>query len=333
MKILFVTHVVDSTHSMLGFVCGWIRSLASQSGVDAVHVVSFDAGSETIDGVSLTRISVASKIKKVLLFWKTILRDESNVAFVHMTPIWVVLGYPIWFFKKTRIALWYTHGSNSFLLRVAVRCAHVVFTATPKAFPFASPKVHAIGHGIDPAFASVFRAPRPESRLNIVTVGRVSPRKRVIETIRFFAEIHRSKPSAKFVWIGEEIDREYASLVRREIHALNLESCVELKHPMKPADVPSAYTEADLFLHLSGTGSLDKVVLEALSAGCAVFSTNPATAEGCGEGWFWGGELDTMAAGHAIDLAQKGVSDTERRQIAERYDLDAFWKRVLKVLS
>lgn len=329
MRILFVTQTVDENHSMLGFACDWIRSLASQAGVESVHALACDRAGSDITGVRISRIGASSRIARVIAFWRAIAADRSDVAFVHMTPIWVVLGYPIWTIKRMRIVLWYTHGSDSVLLRVAVRLAHATLTATPNAFPFADSKVHAIGHGISPTFGSVVRAPRPDGRLACLSVGRISPRKRVLETIRFFAKIHRVQPLATLTWIGEEIDSEYASAVRREIVNLGLQSCVALHAPMLHAEMPHVYANADLLLHLSGTGSLDKVVLEALCAGCPVFSTNPATAEGAGGQWFWSGELDTMAIDRAIALADGGVSGTERAQMALNVGLDQFWKKAM----
>ena len=55
-----------------------------------------------------------------------------------------------------------------------------------------------------------------------------------------------------------------------------LDSVITFSGPVPFHAVPPVYQEADLFLHACNTGGIDKAVLEAMSSGCVVLSSNPA---------------------------------------------------------
>lgn len=333
MRILFVTQAVDKNHPILGFVCDWLVSLSKQFSVKELRVVAFDSSKTSIDNTSISRIYFLSKWKRLIAFKKTIIKNPCSVVFVHMTPIWVLVGFFIWKLQGSRIVLWYTHGSDSFLLRIAVSLADVTLTATPEAFPFRHSRVHAVGHAVGDRFFSVSRKPRPEDRFFVLSVGRISRIKGVIQTIRFFAEIYKQEPRARLMCIGQQIDPEYLREVKNVIHELSLGEVVQLEEPKSYTQMPEVYANSDLLLHMSETGSLDKVVIEALASGCPVLSTNLATKEAFGSDWYWDRSLDTIASDHALSLLKNGVLDSTRRKISTLYNLNHFWKKVLPFLS
>ena len=55
-----------------------------------------------------------------------------------------------------------------------------------------------------------------------------------------------------------------------------LESLISFVGPVPHQQVKELYQKADVFINLSGTNSLDKAVLEAMSCGTLVLTTNPA---------------------------------------------------------
>ncbi|MFH1078531.1 MAG: glycosyltransferase family 4 protein, partial [Patescibacteria group bacterium] len=259
-----------------------------------------------------------------------------DAVFVHMSPIWVVLGGWWWRLTGQRTVLWYTHGTASRDLRIALTFANEILTATPEAFPIRSAKVRAIGHGISPRFFEVARYEGNDARkgngLVVVSVGRISPRKRVRETIELFAAISRRCPDARFTWVGEALtdaDKEYEKMVRDDVERLGLSDRVRFVGAMPFTVLPSVYASADLLLHLSATGSLDKVVLEALAAGCAVFSTNPATCEAVPSA-YWGGPLDATAVEESIIRANRGVQTAMRQDVMQRFFLKNLISRIIE---
>lgn len=328
MKLLIVTQAVDRKHPELGFFVDWIEAIRMHPDVESLRVIAFDRSDTIIPGVDIIRIN-GGKFAKLIAFWKTISSDTPDVVLVHMTPAWLVSGWIIWVMRRVRMTLWYTHGSETTALRLATRLADEVYTATKAAFPIKSENVIELGHGIGDAYRAVMRMPRPEQRFAYLAVGRVMKRKRALETLKLFKLIHDIEPRATLTWIGDETrDPGYARMVRDFIPFIGLSDVVRMNGPSDQASMPEAYATHDLLLHLSETGSLDKVVIEALASGCPVMSTNPATKDGLGEAWYWDKPLDEAAAHAALSMLIQGVPSSERSRIAEQYDLRDFIGRL-----
>lgn len=336
MKLLIVTQTVDPAHPVLGFFVEWLQEIRQHQHVESLHVISLSQAATDVrlDGISITHVGHPNKWIRLLKFWHAIIKDPSDTVLVHMTPPWLIAGWPVWAIKRVRTALWYTHGSVTTALRMAVRHADVTLTATKDAFPFPHPRVKAIGHGIADTFGPHTRPERPSDRFAMLGVGRISPRKRVMETITLFDCIHKMEPRATLDWIGPvlDADQEYFKDTRQEIEKRGLTDAVRFLPSAPASDMPEGYASHDLLLHLSDTGSLDKVVIEALASGCPVFSTNPATVEGMGKQWGWQGDLDDGAAAEALQRLIQGVSPEERRGIGYVFALRPFIDRMVREL-
>ena len=71
--------------------------------------------------------------------------------------------------------LWFTHWKETRTLRLAERVSNRVVTVDRRSFPIDSPKVEAIGHGIDLAEFSQASAPKRHKDFRAVALGRYSP--------------------------------------------------------------------------------------------------------------------------------------------------------------
>jgi glycosyltransferase involved in cell wall biosynthesis len=332
MKLFIITQAVDSTHSALGFFVEWIKAFREHPAISSVTVASFDSSKEIIDHVDLRRIEVVEKWQRIRYVWDLLKASDWDVLFVHMTPMWCIACWPIVVLKRKKMVLWYTHGSSSFALRIACLLCNEVYTATQEAFPIRSSKCFAVGHGIPDMFRSVDREEVDGHRY--LAVGRLSRRKRVIETLEFFHRIRVIDPQAILTWAGESMgDTVYESDIQSTIRRLGLEPSVRMSGAILYSETPQLYARHDLLLHLSATGSLDKVVIEALASGCAVFSTNSAIEEGLGSAWYWRGKLDNMAVARAIETAIYGVSQGVREKVANQYGLALCVDRVCKMMT
>ncbi len=76
-----------------------------------------------------------------------------------------------------------------------------------------------------------------------------------------------------------EADERYAQDVRATVSAKSYASHVRFLGAVPHRDVPALLADADVFLNLSTTGSVDKTVLEALIAGVPAVTTNEAFCE------------------------------------------------------
>lgn len=265
MKILICTQIVDADDSNLGFFVRWIEEFARHA--EKVEVICLKKGTAvfpsnvTVHSLGKERgpeVSVVYAYRFLRLCFR--LRNQYDSVFVHMNPEYVVLGGLWWRWWGKRVALWYTHSSVTLSLRIATRLSHVLLTASRESLRVKSNKVHVMGHGIDTAFfapdASVARG------AHVLSVGRLSPSKHHDLAIRAAARAGR-----EIRVIGDGPERKRMEEVARETGAT-----VRFVGGVNQMQLRDEYRRAAFLIHASTTGSLDKVVLEALACDTPVLS-------------------------------------------------------------
>lgn len=276
MKLLLVTQKVDRSDPILGFFHGWIAEFAQQCGYVCVlgqYVGEYSfAGKVTVE--SLGKERGAPRLVQVLRFlslqWR--LRKQYDVALVHMTPIWVVLGAPLWFLLRKRIYLWYEARGARWPLRIALLSVRKVFSASQHGMPLRTRKSIVVGHGIDTVFFAPGDGGREEKLL--LTVGRITASKNLDVIIRTFAQLPEEY---RLVIVGKSItkaDAELSFRLREEIVRRGIQDRVTIQSASQDVLQP-LLRRASVFVHASMT-SLDKAVLEAMASGCIVVSTSEA---------------------------------------------------------
>ncbi len=288
MRLLILTQVLDKEdEGVLGFFHDWVREFAKRC--DSLIVVCLKLGEydlpDNVKVFSLGKESGESVFKYVFRFYKYIIqhRKDYDSVFVHMNQVYVLLGGLLWKVWKKKIGLWYAHGHVSLSLRVAEKVCDLIFTPSPKSFRLKSNKLNIVGHGIN---LSQFDCPLRKTKsylFKILSVGRISPIKNYEVLIKAIYEIKKNKFLNLSVQIvGEADDSEqktYLKTLKDMVGNYNLEETVEFVGPVKYNMIAKFYSQADLFVHTSNTGSLDKVVLEAMASGLKVLSCNEAICE------------------------------------------------------
>lgn len=317
-RLLIVTQVVDKGHPILGFFHRWIEEFARHC--ELVTVICLQEGQHTLPGnvrvLSLGKEQGVSKGTYVVRFFRYIwkLRHEYDVVFVHMNPEYLVAAGWLWRLLRKRVALWYTHGTVNAKLRIAAFFAHRVFTASRESFRLPSKKVCVTGHGID---TDLF-TPDPNVRRgsHFLSVGRLMPSKRHDLVIR--AAYAAGVPLRI---VGDGPERE-----RLETFAKKLGATVVFAGALPQEALVHEYQTARAFVHTSETGSLDKVVLEALACGCPVITTSAA---------YEGFPVRYAAAlPEAIAKAAALHEETDRASaIIEKHSLAALIPRILQELT
>lgn len=266
MRLLIVTQIVDTEDSYLGFFVRWIEEFAKH--VESVEVICLKEGNHNLPKNvrvhSLGKEKGVSKLSYIFNFYTYIwhLRKNYDTVFVHMNPEYMALGGLFWCVWQKRIALWYTHKSVDTKLRIAAFFANIIFTASKESFRLATKKVRVVGHGIDTDFFSP--DPGISRGTTLLSVGRLMPSKRHDLVIRAAAIAGRELRIA-----GEGPERK-----NLETLAHTLGAKVHFLGGLTQEQLRDEYRKAAFFLHASETGSLDKVVLEALACGLPVITTN-----------------------------------------------------------
>ena len=285
MKLLIITQKVDKNDSILGFFHRWIEEFAKNC--EKITVICLYKGEcslpENVKVLSLGKEKGVSRLKYLFNFYKYIIkhRKEYNSVFVHMNQIYVILGGLLWKMMNKKIALWYTHKNVSTSLKLAEKITDIVFTASKNSFRLSSKKVKVMGHGIDVSkFCPADKTEKNNSVFNIITVGRISPVKKyeeLIETVDRIISANLINKKIKVKIIGGAVDSEgekYFSRLKKLVEEKKLEDVIFFTGALDSGGVIGCLQDSDLFVHMSQTGSLDKVVLEAMACGVLVLSNN-----------------------------------------------------------
>lgn len=249
MKLLICTQVVNQNDPTLGFFVRWIEEFKKYCEVEVISLESLGASGTLARALRLLRL--ASQL-------------EYDAVFVHMNPEYVIVVGWLWRLRRKRVALWYTHKAVNLRLRVAAFFADVIMTASKESFRLKNKKMCVMGHGIDTDFFSP--DPRVARGSVFLSVGRLMQSKRHDLAIQIAAREGKELRIA-----GEGPERRNLESLAREIGAR-----VTFLGGITQEELRQEYRRAAVLLHTSETGSLDKVVLEALACGLSIRTNNPA---------------------------------------------------------
>lgn len=309
MKLVFVTRKVDRGDALTGFVFGWIEKLAKN--LDKLYVICQEKGDtsglpENVEVYSFGKDKGYGRLRQGfrLLVLSFKLGKNSNGFFVHMHPIYAIVAWIPAKFLGKRMILWYTHKSVDFKLRIAHALVDEVLTASQESFRLPSNKVRVVGHGIDLGKFTPLPQSLPTSgggngtpqkisdflgtpkvggsKFLIISIGRISPVKDY-ETLIKAVEILRDQGVRGldveiYGRVGLPAHQAYLDSLISFVHNADLEDIVKFQGEVNYEYVQEVYQEADLFVNLSQTGSIDKSVLEAAACGTMVLTSNEAFA-------------------------------------------------------
>jgi len=327
MNLLMFNLAVDSEHVTLAFGLRWIEELAKR--FDHIDVVTMCEGNyqlpPNVKVWSVGRERGYPKWLRVLRFYWFLVkvwRDRPPaVAFAHMIPLFSVLFAPVARLVGCPSILWYAHGATPRMLRVAHYLVDQVVTSTPQGFRIKSEKARVIGQGID---LDLFPFTQRTSGLifRIVTVGRLAPSKGQNVLISALKEWRvPDGRSWRLTIVGDatsDSEQLFAHMVRGQAQAVSTPNHVKFTGRLPPSDIAGYLREADVFVSLGTTGSLDKAIVEAMASGCPVLSCNDAFAALATAGGFANCVIGNDELGIRTGLADYlNLDEHQRHQIAE----------------
>ena len=264
-RLVFVTQAVDPAHPTLGPTLAKIRALAAR--LDEVVVLTDHADASLPENCRVREYGAATQLQRGARYVAALnaeLSPRPAAVLVHMTPLLADLAGPLTRARRVPLLLWFTHWRVTRRLLLAERFADAVLTVDRRSFPLDSPKVVAIGHGIDMnAFACVAR--EPAGRLRVLALGRTSPAKG-LDTIVRAAELADVDLELRGPSLTDE-ERAYASQLGR------------VEPPIAHADVPGLLARKDVLVNNMRQGALDKVVYEAAATCMPVLASNEGFAD------------------------------------------------------
>ncbi len=310
MKLLFLTQVLDRGDAVLGFVTRWIEGLAREC--DAVRVIALEVGdvSGLPSNVDVHEIGRDGRVRRYLRYrriLKQALREDGfDTVLAHMVPRYTLVSSGLASAANARSFLWYTHKGVDGRLRRAEKQVEKIFTASEESLRLETPKRVVTGHGIDLAH---FEAPAGLECTpgRLVSVGRLTPAKDPLTVLAAISILVSRGYDLRLDWVGAGLtgaDQGFLRTVRDQIESGGLQDRVELHGAVPYESVPALYHRANVLINASLTGSVDKVVLEAMAARRLVLTCNesfPPIFEVLGDR----AKCLQFEAGNANDLAQQ----------------------------
>ena len=278
-KLVFVTQQVDPEHPALAATIPKIAALAEK--LDEVVVLADSAVPGTLpDNCRVRTFGAGSKAGRGLRFERALageLRERPLGVVAHMAPVFAVLAAPLARPLRVPVVLWYTHWHASPTLRLAARLVNAIVSVDRRSFPLDSPKVHAIGHGIDVSeFECVSR--EPHEAVNALALGRYSEAKGLDIVLRALRLALDRGLDVHFEAHGPALnDAERAQRAELERLAAELElgDRALLGDAVPRRELPALFARSDVLVNNMRAGAPDKVVYEAAASCLPVVASNP----------------------------------------------------------
>jgi len=283
MKILMVTRKVDKNDHLAGFIYNWVRKIGEK--VEELKVISWQEGDSTgLPGnIKITHLKTRqNKILKIFKFIKLIRQNIFQVdgIFCHQMPIYTILAAPIARLHGKKVVSWYMHRKVDWRVKLMERLADVILSASKESFRLPSKKLVITGHGIDIEQFKPAEQVKESGIFRLLTVGRISPTKDYESMIKAVDILSKQGiKNIKLTIIGEAGLAEqkiYFESLKQMTEKMGLKDKVEFLGPKPNREISAYLCQSDLFVNMSGTGSIDKAVLEAMSCGCLVLTANEA---------------------------------------------------------
>jgi glycosyltransferase involved in cell wall biosynthesis len=296
MKILIVAQKLDMNDDVLGFFHDWVKEFSFN--FEKVSVLCLEKGDydlpENVSVFSLgkesdTHLADGSmwkfprRIKYLFRFFAYISKqkNEYDSVFVHMIPLYAVLGSPVWHLYSKSVSLWYAHGHRPWLLSVAEKMVDFIFSSSSLCCRIKSDKLRIVGHGIDTEKFRKQEAEKDKKNFNIISIGRIAPIKDYETLIKAVDELRNKygRKEVRLKIIGKALldsHENYFRKLQKMVRDLCLEKQVEFTGSVSYTKIIEPLLKADIMASGSKTGSLDKAMLEAMSMELPVLSCNEA---------------------------------------------------------
>lgn len=330
MKLLHFIHTprYSGAEILVRDLCICHRERGYSCAVASLNPSDFDFDSEiatlTTLGVNLMIPKRApSKLGRIAHYAKTFLQYQPDVVFAHsIIPAMYCRIAALLIGSQVPIVMVLHSGSNDystfkyrfweqiliFKTAAVIAVSSIVAEYYQKLFPRA-PKARVISNGINLGnFAGGGELKRTNSRIQlgfqpedrlIIQIGRISPIKNQIMTVRALKSLLKNDKSIKIWFVGLLEDQHYLAKLQQFIKTASLEPQVTILGPRN--DISEILNACDLFVMPSISEAQAIALLEALASGIAVVASDIPVFSFAGN--FAGVELVKLENDECFELA------------------------------
>jgi glycosyltransferase involved in cell wall biosynthesis len=343
LDIVVICQAVDRDDPILASTIRWIEALAGRHDVARVRVLALRTGRHHLEeSVAVHRFGRQNRLARLTAFYREVartLRPRPSLFLVYQGGPYPALLLPLRLLLRIPVVQWKAHPVIDRAMAFYARwCDDLLFTSTPTAFPMDLPKVHAVGQGID---TETFHIEARPLTGDLITVCRITPRKRVEEMISAVAHANREFGTQyRFDVYGPTLpgDEAYAARLEAVIDHLGARDWITLRGPIAHAQLPALLSGHRAFLNFAET-ALDRSVVEAMACGLPVISTNDSVIDILPPDLHQALIADKRSTTHQAEAihALLGMPQAELRVLGERmreivvaeHSLDRLFDRIL----
>jgi len=347
MKLLICTQKVDKRDPVLGFFHGWIEEFAKQC--EMVTVISLGIGEynfpSNVKVLSLGKGTGGGRFRYIWSFYKYVFfqRKGYDVVFVHMNPVYIILGGVFWKIWRKKIALWYAHKKGSKLASLSLFFIDKVFSVSKESFYKSHlKKFFPTGHGINVTNFQCENRVLSE-KVKVVSINRVTPVKEyeiLIDAVNILVN-ERGIYNIRVEIIGGacvKSDEEYLVKLKKMVEAFRLQNFVFFVGEVPNSELLPYLCSSDIFINMQKIGGAGKSTLEAMSCGLLTIVCTPVFVpflEGAENLFCFDGMADDLAKKIqlCIDLPE-GEKIKYRKKMREivvkEHNLENLVKRILE---
>lgn len=343
MRLLIITQKVDINDDNLGFFHHWLEKLAGLA--DELRVACLSEGKHELpDNVSVFTLGKErgySKLRQLFRLQKFLLSNlpEVDGVFIHMCPIYAIASFPLTKIFGKKFVMFYAHGAVHPKLRMAEKAVDAILTSSSTGCRLKSKKVKVIGQGIDTELFRPIKEVRPPEEVEprafrILFAGRINKTKDQ-ETLIRAVDILVNKRNIKNITAriaGHPLvksEKEYLNSLKEQVLKNGLGEHVEFVDGLPYSKMPQFYCQTDLFVNPSSTGSLDKVVLEAMASGCLVLTCNEAYREILSSRYLFEKKNPEDLAEKIFNLMKTPKDPSLREAVVKNHNLDNFIDKII----
>lgn len=317
MRIVFVTQAADPAHPVLGATLPKIRALAARCEEVVVLADRIDeqALPENARGRSFAAPSQAARGARYVAALAPELLQRPVAVVAHMAPVYALLAAPLARPLRVPLLLWFTQQGAGAALRGAERVADVLLTVDRRTVPLSSPKIRAIGHGVDVDAIPCVPERRPPLR-RLLGLGRYAPVKGWDTALRALVELEDATLTLHGPQLTEA-DRAYRPQLEELAASLGVADRVTFGDEVAYAHVPQLLGLADALVNPTHGNAADKVVYEAAAACLPVFASSPVFDTLLPEGLRFHGDYPSSLAEKVRDYAGGAGAELRERVRAD----------------
>ncbi|MBU2472905.1 glycosyltransferase family 4 protein, partial [Patescibacteria group bacterium] len=328
----------------------WVKKIGQR--LEKLYVITWQKSEQKSERGDLPKnIEIISlfgnKFLKIFILQFKLLKilPKVNGVFCHQNPEYTILSAFLAKLFRKKIISWYAHGYIGWKLHLVNWLADKILTSSDKGCRLKNrKKIEVIGQGIDiDYFNGQSKEDNQQGCFRILSLGRISPAKdykTLINAIEILIK-ERNIKNIEVQIIGGPVlkkEQKYFDDLKKIIKEKNLEKYIEFLGPISHNQILSYYQSCDLFINLSQTGSMDKVVLEAMACKRLVLTCNEAFID------FLDDQRFIFEKKNPQDLAQKIINlinlpidekqvigQQSRNKVVKNHNLDNLVNKIIQI--